>query len=307
MDDSRNLEGDAATIVAERYGPNVEVRAIGAGAWSNAFLFDVGGTRLVIRIGDYREDFETDAVASGWRAPDLPTPDVIEIGDIEGGFFAISSYCPGEPLERLAPSDFEAALPSLLATLDAIRSVDISDTAGFGGWDHTRNAPFATWRDFMLAVNHDGPDRRTHGWSVSLAETPHQDLFDAGYAELDRLTSRLDPGRWLLHADLLERNVHVLDQRISGVFDWGCSQYGDFFYEIAWFEFWAPWHESYRDLPFRRILFDQLNRSGVDATDAHNRMRCAAIHIGLDHLAYNVVLGTPEDLDATARRLAEYV
>ena len=48
--------------------------------------------------------------------------------------------------------------------------------------------------------------------------------------------------RHLIHSDLLNYNVLVADGRISAVIDWGCAMYGDFLYDLAWFEFWAPWY-----------------------------------------------------------------
>ena len=32
--------------------------------------------------------------------------------------------------------------------------------------------------------------------------------------------------------------VLVDKERISGIFDWGCSLCGDHLYELAWFDFW---------------------------------------------------------------------
>ena len=46
----------------------------------------------------------------------------------------------------------------------------------------------------------------------------------------------------MVHGDLLNRNVLVAPDgsRLTAVFDSGCSTYGDFLYEVAWFTFWPP-------------------------------------------------------------------
>ena len=298
----------ALSLVGDRYGPGTALTPVGAGAWSRAFRFDVGGRALVIRAGDYREDFETDALAARWNTPELPTPEVLEVGEAAAGvYYAISRFCHGEPLEQLSPEGFEATLPSLLAALDAIRSIDISDTTGFGGWDHTRQGAFETWRDFMLAVDYDGPDLRTAGWSARLRDTEYQTVFDAGYEVLATLATDLEPGRYVVHGDLLERNVHVDGGRITGVFDWGCSLYGDFLYDVAWLEFWSPWHDGLATFSIRDRVFDHLASEGIDTPGGDVRMRAAAVHVGLSHLAYYAGINQPGELASVAERTSSYL
>ena len=68
----------------------------------------------------------------------------------------------------------------------------------------------------------------------------------AGERELRALAAGCPELRHVIHMDLLNRNVLVSEDgtRIEAVFDWGCSAYGDFLYDVAWFTFWAPWHPA---------------------------------------------------------------
>lgn len=40
----------------------------------------------------------------------------------------------------------------------------------------------------------------------------------------------------------MSQNIFVNKDKITGVFDWGCALYGDHLYDLALFEFWAPWY-----------------------------------------------------------------
>ena len=121
----------------------------------------------MIRFGAHRDDFEKDRRAASFATPDLPVPEVVEIGSMEDGYFAISTRAYGEPLECLSAPDWVATLPSLFGVLDALRNIDVSTTTGYGGWDASGRARVASWRDFLLSVEADTATAgRTDGGSA---------------------------------------------------------------------------------------------------------------------------------------------
>jgi aminoglycoside phosphotransferase (APT) family kinase protein len=83
------------------------------------------------------------------------------------------------------------------------------------------------------------------GWTEVLArDAGLSALFGAGQREFSALLDACPEIRHVVHGDLLNRNVLVAPDgsRLTAVFDWACSAWGDYPYEIAWFTFWAPWH-----------------------------------------------------------------
>ena len=68
-----------------------EVALIGEGAWSRCFGFQRGDEELVIRFGNYLDDFRKDQLASAYAAPDLPIPQVLDVGIAFDGYYAIST------------------------------------------------------------------------------------------------------------------------------------------------------------------------------------------------------------------------
>ncbi len=188
-----------------------------------------------------------------------------------------------------------------------MRLADVSASVGFGGWGDAGDAPHAQWFGHLLSVGDDTPDRRTHGWRARLAAFLQADaVFTWGF---DRLKQLVDDGvpRCLIHGDLINRNVLVSESSITGVFDWGCACYGDHLYDLAWFEFWAPWFPSLTIDLLRSELERRWHAVGYVPHQMDERLMACYLHIGLDHLAYNAYLGDISALAATAERMQALV
>jgi hygromycin-B 4-O-kinase len=177
-----------------------------------------------------------------------------------------------------------------------------------GGWDAAGKARCATWRDFLLSVEADTPERRTYGWRQRLAGSPvGDDPFAAGMRRLFELANACPAERSVVHADLINRNVLVDAGHITAVFDWGCSFYGDFLYDLAWLEFWAPWHPSLAATDILGEARRHYAAIGLDVPDFDARVRCCLIHIGLDHQAYCAHTGELDELQRVTERTLSYV
>ena len=296
------------TFLASHFDPaSSHVAPIGAGAWSRCFGFRRGDQELVIRFGQHVDDFRKDQQASAYRTPDLPIPEVLAIGPAFDGYFAISTRVHGVPLERLNATQWRSIVPSLAAALEAMRVADISATAGFGGWGNEGDAPHARWSGHLLSVRNDTPHQRTHGWRARLAAFPDANAtFSWGFDLLAQVASDAVP-RCLIHADLINRNVLVDESAITGVFDWGCGCYGDHLYDLAWFEFWAPWFPELDMHILRSELERRWRAVGYVPRQKDERLLACYLHIGLDHLAYNAHLGDQPALAATAERMQTLV
>jgi hygromycin-B 4-O-kinase len=294
----------AQAFLAEQFDRAVtEVEPVGAGAWSRAFAFRRGDEELVARFGRHVDDFEKDRLAYAFRGPGLPVPAVLAIGPAFDGYYAVSTRVRGAVLEALEPAAWRAAVPSLVAALEALRLADLAGTSGYGGWDGAGRAAHESWPAFLLAVGDDAPDRRTHGWRARLASAPAAEATFTWGLELLRGLADAAAPRSLIHADLINRNVLVEGDRISGVFDWGCAAYGDHLYDLAWFEFWAPWHPNLNVALLRSALERRWREAGYAPQNLAARLAACHLHIGLDHLAYNAFRGDWETLAATAERM----
>ena len=300
---------DARAFLIQRFGIDGDsVEHIGEGAWSRCFGFSHNGAELVVRFGRHVEDFERDRLAARFASPDLPIPQVIEIDEAFGAWYCLSTRARGTPLEQLDASEWAITMPSVLATLDALRKADITATTGYGSWDHEGNAPHATWADFLADVIEDPLDSRTRGWKRRLIDSPGGDeMFMRGYERMLELASAFPGPRSLIHNDLLNGNALAADGRVTSVFDWGCSIYGDFVYELATVVFWSPWHAAIDQSDILSTALDHYGDMGLDAPNFDARFRCCALHIGVVHIAYNAYLGDLETLRLTEQRMRHFL
>jgi hygromycin-B 4-O-kinase len=284
-----------------------EVALVGEGAWSRCFGFRQGAEELVIRFGDHVDDFRKDQLAYAYTTPDLPIPKVLDIGQAFDGYYAISTRVHGVPLESLSSTRWLAIVPLVVSVLEAMRMANLSSSVGVGGWGIEANAPHVSWSHHLLTVGDDTPNQRTHGWRERLAASPQGEAaFTWGFDLLKHVANDSVP-RCLVHCDLINRNVLVDEDRISGVFDWGCSLYGDHLYDLAWFEFWAPWHPELNMHYLRSEIERRWREVGYAPADKEERLMACYLHIGLDHLAYNAHLGDWPTLSATAERMRTLV
>lgn len=102
--------------------------------------------------------------------------------------------------------------------------------------------------------------------------------------------------RHVLHCDLINYNALVHDHCISGVIDWGCALYGDFVYELAWFEFWFLWYPQWNGISVAYEARAYYRDLGANLTEFEQRILCYQIHIGLTHQIYNASIGQWGDL-----------
>jgi hygromycin-B 4-O-kinase len=281
----------------------VGLTAIGGGAWSQAWAFDHDRRRYVVRLAGNAHDFLKDRFAARFNNRRLPIPTVVEIGSARtlNAAYAISEHVAGRPLEEATSVDWQGLVPAVADLLEELRTV-AGLGLNWGAWDGTGHAQHPTWSDFLSMVG-EYPWHSAIPWRERLS---HGELavFNAGHRKLIDIDLGNVP-RSLVHADLINRNVHVEISQITGVFDWGSALYGDHLYDLAWFLFWAPWHA---ELDIAALIAMTISRDarGTGGTADHTRRITACLlHIGLDHIVYNAAWGTPDGLTATIERMRE--
>jgi hygromycin-B 4-O-kinase len=296
-------DAEAEEFLAGYYGDRAaEVRVLGAGHWSRAYSLVLDGREAVIRFGQHAGDFRKDQVMAAHTSAALPIPQIIEIGAAGDGYFAVSARAFGQALDSLDSDGIRAALPALLAVLDALREIDVTGTSGYGIWAPDQAGPAPTWAQALLAISQDNP--RLPGWRQALAASPAGTaLYDRAYARLQQLAPSLPEDRHLVHGDLL-RNMLVRGPRITAVFDWANALYGDWLYDAAWLIFCTPWFPRLHAIDITAELHQHWDRHGITPPDLQPRLQACLLHIGLGAMAYNAYRQSWDDLTLSTRQTA---
>ena len=292
-------------FVKDLFGDKAQkLEILASGEWSKAYSFLLDGEKMVIRFGAYRQDFEKDRVFSTYSSENLPVPKVLEVGETESGFFAVSKWVPGKPLDELNGLEIQLVLPELFDALYELQKLDHRITQGVGLWRPDGKGP--SWGEELLSVTE--PRERLAGWRERLDASPREArIFDAGAERLRQLAPRLSEYRGIVHNDLLNRNVLVDAGRLTGVIDWGNAFYGDPLYDIAWFLYWWPWYPTWQGIDLQAIIDRHWEKHNGPPAQREERLLCYLIHIGLDHIAYTAFRQRSEDMRRHGDHLLTYI
>ena len=309
MDAEQPGREEVAAFLGARPGGARDLEPLAGGAWSSAWAYRAAGEELVVRFGPEVSWYEADRMAMAFGGPDLPVPEVREVGTTPSGrAYAISVRHHGRFLEDTPAEQGGALAPTLTRLLVALYRVpaapDIPVT-----W-HPAGAPVASWREYLLTGLVDDPAKPVHGWSAALAADRELAALAAAAAGRVRTLADACPERRdLVHGDLLHGNVLVSPdvRRVEAVLSWKCSVRGDFLFDAAWCSFWASFHPGIDAAsPLSGLLSAPAIRADPSARrDAAARHHCYELHIGFTHLGWNLWTGNQAALAATAARLAE--
>ncbi len=258
-----------------------DVVLIGVGMFSQAFLFNLGQQRFVIRLNPHKEDFQKDAFAyQQFASTELPIPPVIQCARFdESHYFAITECCAGSTLNDLEESSIRNILPSLFETLCTIHTLNVSNYSGWGLTNASGQGHFASWKSYLLSFYNQ---KFAFTWEQLFCDTfMERELYQMSVAIIQNNLPLCSTGKYWVHGDFGFDNVMSDGQRITGVLDWAESRLGDFVYDIAYLEFWSE-DISYKQLWQEWAKDKELS---LPLSNFEERMQCYMLHIGLGGLA----------------------
>jgi aminoglycoside phosphotransferase (APT) family kinase protein len=279
--------------------------ALSGGFWSSAYAYRVGSQALVLRLSDMAEGFAIDRAAMRFKGPNLPVPNVVDTGKALGLNYAISERHYGRFIETTTADEGHAVgyvLETLLAALRAVPTTEDDRVV----WYDQEGAAAGRWHDWLMGGLVDNPDVRVSGWRAKLAEIPVIDaLFERCVSRIHKLLPVCPERRDLIHGDLLHQNVLVSGDasRVTAVFSWKCSAFGDFLYDVAWCTFWGGWHPGIAAADIWNRTLAAPDLTAADLEHASVRHHCFELQIGASHLGWNAWTGNQKELKAVANAL----
>lgn len=281
---------DTEQFLQEKFGKQAyHVQQLGAGAWSDAYSFERDGVKSVIRWGHVPDNFERDAFAAKFSSPDLPIPEIVQIGESHGKFFAISPFVSGGFMEQLAPHDVEAATPSILKMFRALRAVDLSAFPGYGFFDQFGTGSHESWRAFLLDDKNESTGSLIHGWKESLQVSDMgMESYNKLWGAFESLIDFCPEEKKFVHSDLINKNVLVDNDKITAVLDWGSAFFGDPLYDIAWVTFYEPWCPGFKSAGLTQKLLEDFKADPhANTENIDKRLLCYQLNISANWIAYN--------------------
>lgn len=295
-------------FILQKFPDANEIKSLAKGGHAHAYSYSHHGKDYVIRFSPHSEDFAKDKFIAQFNQVNIPIPIVYETGVAFDGYYAITEKATGIMLDDLNTDQILMTTPSLLAILDALRDLDISDTVGYGSVMPDGNGRCSTWQQHLIDSLDDNEHRRVFGWSEKLAKSKYgMGTFNTGFKLFQEMIKTLPSNRHLIHYDLLNQNVLVNKNVITAVFDWGCATYGDFVFELASFTFWAPLIDGYRDFDWKEIFREHFLNLGIEVENFDERLRTYELFIGLDHLAYNAHKDDWKNYEETEKLVLELI
>lgn len=264
---------------------------INGGEVSQAFRFKTSEGSFVIRVNKDSRSFYKDQYAfEHFADSEIPIPKIIKIGQIDDVYhFAISVKAEGKHITELTEEEYNKTLPNLLSIMDKIHSISVDSYSGFGKWNLDGVAHHDTWKDFIVSV-------KEYPESGNFFETTflEKDVWQKLYSKMEELMDFCPEERFLVHGDYGNNNAVSEGGKVTGVFDWSESSYGDFLYDIAWLTFWLKKPERIKQIE------DYYRAKNIP--NFEKRLLCYKLRIGLSSISFYAYSNQKDKYDSIKQR-----
>ncbi|MGA2663631.1 MAG: aminoglycoside phosphotransferase family protein [Nitrososphaerales archaeon] len=272
-------------------GPVIGLAPVEGGPIMRAFRFVAGRDEYLVRFN--RDNMMTsnlpkEEYVSRKLAPTkVPVPPVVHTGRMGDLHLAISLRMPGQIAATMPAREVESLLPQVISTLDDIRQVDVSDTAGYGVFDYLGRGMSSSWRDFLELIEKEEDERDFFGkWHRLFEDTFLElDLYRRIYDRMSGLLECCSSDRYLVHGSYTLHNVLAARGRVTAVLNWFDARYGDFVYDVAGLDFWYPW------LGVREAFRRHCEEQKVEVPHYRERLLCYECHVALSGLRFFAFAG----------------
>ena len=248
-----------------------------AGEESQAYRFTSEGRNFVFRLNANPGGFEKDKfVFERFARPNLPTPEVFQIGQFQDHFYCVSQELPGRTLEDLDSEHISRLLAPTRELWHAIAESNLAGINGYGFFDSSGRTTFSTWRSFLVGIL----DTSKHLWDCVRPYTDVEVIKQWG-ENLYLLSASCPEERVLVHGDFGSNNVLAEGEHITGVVDWSEALIGDPLYDVANIFFWRTW------LPCMEQQARFFEGHPLNLPNWKERVLCYQLRIGLSEVLAN--------------------
>ncbi|MBP1996944.1 phosphotransferase [Paenibacillus eucommiae] len=289
------LTKDEIKITIKNHFPEAtNVSELTGGLASQNFTFEVNGQCYVFKTGTRMEVYEKENLIYNNYKGVLPLRSAIQINESEQHQpYAIYHFIEGVKVFDLNSEEIFDIVPSVLQILSDLKSINVSDSEGYGHFDGKGKAPYRTWIDFIEAIYNED----LYNWHQIKNKSIDTEMINEAIRKLITVIPSINlRKKQLIHGDLGSFNLIAHRGRISGIIDWSLSMYGDHLYDVANFLFWNE--EKLQP------LIAHLKVRYMSTLEERTTLACYMLRIGLEELYNTVILNQPGyDVEWVANRL----
>lgn len=267
------------------YAESFEV--ISGGESSQGFFFSSQNNEYVIRVNKRVFGFEKDKYAyQAFHSSEILIPETFMLGKLTDElYFSITKRAAGKLFSELNRKETAGAIHTIIQTLDAIHSIDISNTSGFGSFDTQGKANLKSFRDHLEKLITEMPEDYEKEAGNKLLE---KNIIVGLLEKYKTLLDYSSDVRSLVHADFGFSNTTVDNNEITGIFDWEHAMYGDFLYDVAWLDFWGNRESSKIKVDYKNIFLKHYQERGTDIKNYNERILLYKLNFGIGAMMFFV-------------------
>lgn len=177
---------------------------------------------------------------------------------------------------------------SLIVTIESLKQLPIDPYGGYGWFDAHGAARYGTWQAWVTKPQIMVKKPTTNDF-YTWKEILSKDFVDAKLIhqiliQLNQLLKYVPPDRSVIVGDFKPGNILIDGDRVTGIRDWSEAGYGDFLYDVAYFDFW---HE---DFNFVQFADTHYRTTGNKIDNFYQRIDCHRLFIGLTALGVSAAL-----------------
>ncbi|WP_419873311.1 aminoglycoside phosphotransferase family protein [Candidatus Pristimantibacillus sp. PTI5] len=275
-------------VLKNHLGPGAaEIKPLAGGNLSNVFSFSLEGKDYVVKFSDLDGAYETERYVSELLlGQGITFPKCLALGKTGQLAYVIMERMDGHNLSDCTVEEQTRQLPELIGILTRLADVDVGATSGYGWIGTDGNGTYASWKDFIVAVNaEDQTGTFWENWhELYRTSCLERDVFVEIYNRLMTYVPYNEPHRSFIHGDFHQWNILSDGTRITGIIDGNCL-YGDFLVDLAILDRHMPWCgviQAYQDYQVK---------AGIEIPNFKERLIGAYYFKGLDGLRFYAKMG----------------
>ena len=307
--------GDVRHFLTKNFSSQIKnLEFLKGGELSQAFSFECEKGDFVIKIRKTRtnalvqDPFQKELLAFRFiksRDKTIPIPKIVIKGIFSNQngnklIYCIAEKTQGSFVVHFSPMKYKLIDVSLIEMLHKIHSVNISDTDGYGNWTSLRGTRFNSMQAYVLQDIERQKAYTDEGISTALFE---KELYFQITKKIQELIQYCSGHRYLIHGDYGFDNVLAdANCKITAVFDWEHSLFGDFVYDLAWLDFWCIRDENHYSKIYLRLFESDKN---LDFNNYEERVLCFKLYIGIIATAFFSGTGQKNQYLEAKKRILE--